>query len=75
MKQFKFFKGLKAEPLFWRTAMGEYKLVSDMSTEHIGNIISVIYDGQIPDPYLEKTNEEWRSIFENELRNRLYDRI
>lgn len=75
MIEFKFFKGLKAEPLFWRTAMGEYKLVSDMSVEHIGNIISVIYDGQIPDPYLEKTNEEWRSIFENELRNRINGRV
>lgn len=72
MKSFKFFKGQNSEPLFWRTAMGEYKLVSEMSNEHIFNISIMLAHngGEIPDPYLGRTNQEWKEIFENELRNR-----
>jgi hypothetical protein len=71
MKEFKFFKGIKVEPLYWRTAMGEYKLLSEMSNGHIFNICTMLHGDAIPDPYLNRTREEWRYIFENELRCRL----
>ena len=73
MNQFKFFKGQANGPLFWRTAMGEYKLVSEMTSEHMFNIcLTLTLDrGTIPDPYLGKTNQEWKEIFEDELRNRI----
>lgn len=72
MKKFKFFKGQEIKPLYWKTAMGEHKLVSEMTSEHIFNICLILTHGgcEIPDPYLGKTNEEWKEIFENELRNR-----
>jgi hypothetical protein len=75
MNQFKFFKGKKSEPLYWITAMGEGKLVSTMSGEHIVNIMGVINDGCIPNPYIGRTNIEWMEIFENELRNRINGRV
>ena len=73
MNQFKFFKGQVSKPLFWRTAMGEYKLISDMTNEHMFNICILLTrgGGEIPDPYLGKTNQEWKEIFEDELRNRI----
>jgi hypothetical protein len=75
MNQFKFFKGKLNEPLYWITTMGEGKLVSTMSGEHIVNIMGVITDGCIPNPYIGKTNIEWMEIFENELRNRINGRV
>jgi hypothetical protein len=74
MKEFKFFKGIKVEPLYWITTMGEGKLVSTMSGEHIVNIMGVINDGCIPNPYIGRTNIEWMEIFEAELNYRR-DRI
>ena len=50
--------------------MGEGKLISTMSAEHIVNIMGVITDGHIPNPYIGRTNIEWMEIFEQELRNR-----
>ena len=67
MRPFKFFR---SEPLYWRTAMGEYKLISEMSGEHISNIVMCIVGEQIPNPYLGKTNNEWLYIFENEMNRR-----
>lgn len=67
MKDFKFFR---SEPLYWITAMGEGKLISTMSGEHIVNVTRIIRDGQVPNPYQGKTNIEWLNIFEQELRNR-----
>ena len=67
MKPFKF---LRPEPLYWRTAMGERKLVSEMTGEHIYNVIGVLKGNLIPNPYLGRTNDEWIDIFEQELRNR-----
>ena len=80
MNQFKFFKGQVNEPLYWKTAMGEYKLVSEMTSEHIFNICFILTNGgcEIPNPYLGKTNEEWKEIFEDELIKRTngeYERI
>ena len=73
MNQFKFFKGQVIEPLYWRTAMGEYKLVSEMTPEHMFNICTLFTNGggEIPDPYLGKTNQEWKEIFEGELSRRI----
>jgi hypothetical protein len=80
MNQFKFFKGQVIEPLYWRTAMGEYKSLSEMTSEHIFNICFILTNGgcEIPNPYLGKTNEEWKEIFEDELIKRTngeYERI
>ena len=75
MNQFKFFKGKVNEPFYWITTMGEGKLVSTMSGEHIVNIMGVINDGCIPNPYIGRTNIEWMEIFENELRNRINGRV
>ena len=75
MNQFKFFKGKVNEPVYWITTMGEGKLVSIMSGEHIVNIMGVINDGCIPNPYIGRTNIEWMEIFENELRNRINGRV
>ena len=80
MNKFKFFKGQVSKPLFWRTAMGECKLISDMTNEHIFNICIIIAHGggEIPDPYLGRTNREWKEIFEDELikrTNGLYERV
>jgi hypothetical protein len=75
MIQFKFFKGQTIDPTFWRTVMGEHILVSDMSGEHIVNIMGVMNDGYISNPYIGKTNIEWMEIFENELRNRINGRV
>jgi hypothetical protein len=75
MKQFKFFKGQSTGPLYWRTAMGEYKLVSDMSNEHIYNLIMMLPGDQIPNPYLGKTHKQWKNIFKAELRYRLNGRV
>lgn len=72
MKPFKFFKG--TQPLKWKTAMGEYHLITEMSGEHIVNIMRVITDGYVPNPYLGLTNIEWMEIMENELNYRR-DRI
>ena len=75
MNQFKFFKGKVNEPVYWITTMGEGKLVSTMLGEHIVNIMGVINDGCIPNPYIGRTNIEWMEIFENELRNRINGRV
>ena len=74
MKQFKFFRGQANEPLYWVTAMGEGKLVSTMSGEHIVNVMRTITDGHIPNPYIGRSNIEWMEIFEAELNYRR-DRI
>jgi hypothetical protein len=73
MNQFKFFKGQINEPLYWKTAMGEYKLVSEMTPEHMFNICVILNqgEGEIPNPYLGKTHQEWKGIFEGELRRRI----
>lgn len=67
MKPFKFFR---SEPIYWLTAMGDAKLVSTMSGEHIYNIIGLLKDNIIPNPYIGKTRDEWMNIFEQELKNR-----
>lgn len=64
------FKFLTSEPIYWLTAMGDAKLVSTMSGEHIYNVITTINKGFIPNPYIGKTNIEWLNIFEQELKNR-----
>ena len=69
MKEFKFFQ--KPEPLYWRTAMGEYKLISEMSGEHLFNVIGVLRKDMIPNPYLGKTKDEWLNIFGKELVERI----
>jgi hypothetical protein len=69
MKPFKFFRS-NNEPIYWLTAMGDAKLVSTMSVEHMVNVMRTITDGHIPNPYIGKTNIEWMEIFEQELRNR-----
>lgn len=71
MKPFKFFQRKKYEPLYWRTAMGEHKLVSDMSNEHIYNLIMMLPGDEIPNPYLGKTHQQWKNIFKAVLRYRL----
>lgn len=76
MKSFKFFKG--PEPIKWKTAMGQYKLITEMSNGHIFNICVMLHGDGIPNPYLNRTRGEWLLIFENELKNRTdgaYDRI
>ena len=75
MKPFKFFQGKKYEPLYWRTAMGEHKLVSDMSNEHIYNLIMMLPGDEIPNPYLGKTHQQWKNIFKAVLRHRLNGRV
>ena len=70
MNQFKFFKGKLNEPLYWITAMGEGKLVSSMSGEHIVNVMITITNGHIPNPYIGRTNIEWMEVFEAELNYR-----
>ncbi len=60
--------------------MGEYKSLSEMTSEHIFNICFILTNGgcEIPNPYLGKTNEEWKEIFEDELIKRTngeYERI
>ena len=67
MKDFKF---LRPEPLHWITAMGEYKLISEMPGEHIYNVIVMLEDDMIPNPYNGRTNIEWLNIFEEELKDR-----
>jgi hypothetical protein len=74
MNRFKFFRGQSNEPLYWVTAMGEGKLVSTMSGEHIVNVMRTITDGYIPNPYIGRGNIEWMEIFEAELNYRR-DRI
>jgi len=69
MKPFKFFRDNK-EPLYWITTMGEGKLISTMSVDHMVNITRLITDGCIPNPYIGRTNIEWMEIFQQELRNR-----
>lgn len=71
MKKFKFFKGQLSEPIVWRTAMGENKPLHTMTSEHIVNVMRVITDGYVPDPYLGRTNLEWMEIFEFELNFRI----
>ena len=68
MKPFKFFQ--KPEQIYWITAMGEGKLISTMSVDHMVNITRMITDGYIPNPYIGKTHTEWMGIFEQEMRNR-----
>jgi hypothetical protein len=75
MNQFKFFQVKKYEPLYWRTAMGEHKLVYDMSNEHIYNLIMMLPSDKIPNPYLGKTHQQWKNIFKAELRYRLNGRV
>jgi hypothetical protein len=70
VKPFKFFKGKVNEPIYWLTAMGDAKLVSTMSVDHMVNITRMITDGYILNPYIGKTHIEWMEIFEQELRNR-----
>jgi desulfoferrodoxin (superoxide reductase-like protein) len=50
--------------------MGDAKLVSTMSVDHMVNITRMITDGYIPNPYIGKTHIEWMEIFEQEIRNR-----
>jgi len=69
MKEFKFFRS-NNEPVYWITAMGDAKLVSTMSVDHMVNITRLITDGYIPNPYIGKTHIEWMEIFEQEMRNR-----
>jgi len=70
MNRFKFFRGQANEPLYWITAMGEGKLVSSMSGEHIVNVMRTITNGHIPNPYIGRTNIEWMEVFEAELNYR-----
>ena len=69
MKPFKFFQ--KPEPIYWITAMGDAKLVSTMSVDHMVNITRMITDGYIPNLYIGKTNDEWLNIFGKELVERI----
>jgi hypothetical protein len=55
--------------------MGEYKLVYDMSNEHIYNLIMMLPGDEIPNPYLGKTHIQWKNIFKAELRYRLNGRV
>jgi hypothetical protein len=73
MIQFKFFKGYLTEEIYWRTTMFEYIALSHMTPEHMFNICVLLtqIEGVIPDPYLGKTNQEWKEIFEGELSRRI----
>jgi hypothetical protein len=73
MNQFKFFKGYLTEEIYWRTAMFEYIALSHMTPEHMFNICVMLTEerSEIPNPYLGKTHQEWKGIFEGELRRRI----
>jgi hypothetical protein len=68
MRDFKFFQ--KPKPLCWITAIGQEIPVSEMEGGHMYNIVGLLKDNIIPNPYLGKTNDEWLTIFEDELKNR-----
>jgi hypothetical protein len=68
MRDFKFFQ--KPDPLCWVTAMGQEIPVSEMEGGHIYNVIGLIKDNIIPNPYLGKTKQEWLTIFGDELKER-----
>lgn len=73
MSEFRFFKG--KEQILWKTAMGQYIPVPQLTIDHINNIITCIAGEHIPNPYLGKTNNEWLNILEKEMMNRLQKSI
>ena len=68
---FKFFKG--REIIEWRTHTGIRREITQLTTEHIYNILACL-EGRgrlrIPDPYQNKTNNEWYDIMILELSRR-----
>jgi hypothetical protein len=68
MKPFKFFQ--KPEQLCWVTALGQEIPISEMEGGHMYNIVRLLKDNIIPNPYLGKTKQEWLTIFEEEFKNR-----
>jgi hypothetical protein len=68
---FKFFKGL--EEIVWRTHTGRRTNLTQLTTEHIYNILACL-EGRgrlrIPDPYQDRTINEWYDIMILELSRR-----
>lgn len=60
----------------WRTRRGEFINIRDIQMDHLKNILNCLGgrgDCTIPNPYCDKTNEEWNIILFNEYNRRLYD--
>ena len=67
------FKFLSGKEIKWVTKRGKKYKISNMSTAHILNVINCL-NGlgylTIPNPYKGRTKDEWRQIFNQELRRR-----
>jgi hypothetical protein len=60
----------------WRTRRGELINVGDLHMDHLVNIMNCLTgcgNTAIPNPYCDKTNEEWITIMRSEYNRRLYD--
>ena len=82
MNSFKFFQKFKPYQLEikyppgsiqWRTGQGTIIPIDQLSNSHIRNILTCLTgtgERTIPDPYQDKTHNEWYLILLNELRSR-----
>jgi hypothetical protein len=76
MNSFKFFQKFKPYPsgsIQWRTGQGTIIPIDQLSNSHIRNILTCLTgtgERTIPDPYQDKTHNEWYLILLNELRSR-----
>ena len=70
MRTFKFLTG---EEIKWVTKRGKKYKISNMSISHIVHVVDCL-NGigylTIPNPYKGRTKDEWRQIFNQELRRR-----
>ena len=61
----------------WVTANGLRHPLSRLSISHVKNIITCLNgygEMEIPNPYQGKTHDQWREIFDKELKRR-YDEV
>jgi hypothetical protein len=79
MKPFKLLRGYKEDPIRWRAHNGVVWRLSDMSMDHIVNVVRCLRgegNMRIPNPYEGKTLNEWQIIFHHELiRRRRSERV
>lgn len=75
MNKFNFFRKYDTT-IKWRTRRGELINIRDLNGDHLKNILNCLAgcgNTTIPNPYCDKTNEEWNTIMFGEYNRRLYD--
>jgi hypothetical protein len=57
----------------WVTSTGRHVKLGDMPSEHIYRVVRVLNEYRRPNPYYNRTHNQWKELFWKELERRRHN--